>query len=186
VEASTRLPAALLAAVLVPACQARIATIRVEETAETVIPKGTILEDLVGSLGFDGFTKLDVSESEELQNQGVEPGDIVDVRVKVFELTAVAPSGADLSFLDQLEVSAEAPDAPRVTIASGDRFPVGEATVALDTTDADLTEHAVSRSMTVTTDAAGSRPEEDTTVEARFVLSVGVTGQGAVHQLGRR
>jgi hypothetical protein len=47
----------------------------------------------------------------------------------------------------------------------------------------DLTEYLVSESMTLLTVTTGHRPSEDVTVEARFELSIGVTGQGVCHQL---
>jgi len=56
--------------------------------------------------------------------------------------------------------------------------------VALDLDDVDLTPYVVSESLTVTTDATGRRPEQDTVVQARFGLSVGVTGQGACRAIG--
>ena len=48
-----------------------------------------------------------------------------------------------------------------------------------DIVDVDLTDYVVSHSMTLTTEVSAHRPDADTEVEARFVVDVGVTVQGA-------
>ena len=53
-------------------------TISIEESATTTVAGGTVLEDLLGDLGFDEFVTMDLTSSEELKNQGVEPGDIAE------------------------------------------------------------------------------------------------------------
>lgn len=173
----------LLAAVALPAltaCKDGVLTrIDVDGTARTTVPGGNILSSLVGSLGFDGFTAMDITSAEELENQGVEPGDIKDVKFVTFELEAVSPSGADLSFIDEMTVTVSGPDLPDQIIARADSFPEGESLVAFEVEDVDLTDYVVSESMTLTTDVSGNQPEDDTTVEAYYLLDVGVTLQGA-------
>lgn len=175
---SRRLLAWTLAAVVV-ACAGALVDIPVSESAATTIPAATPLETLLGDLGFGGFTQIDLTEDEELKNQGVEPGDIVDVRLTRFTLTVIDPPDGDLSFLDELAFSASAPGLPKVRIASSTTFPPGERTVELELEDVDLTDYVTSESMTITTDATGGRPDEATTIEAAFTLIVGVTSQGA-------
>lgn len=165
------------------ACDGELLRIDVAQESETTLSKGTLLETLVGDLGFGDFLDMDVTAAQELQNQGVQPGDIQDVRLVDFTLEASAPEGADLSFLERLEVWVEAPDLPRVRIASSVTFPEGEAEVVMDLDDVDLTPYAVSRSMTIEVDAEGSRPDADTTVRAAYTLSVGVTAQGACNAI---
>ena len=58
-----------------------------------------------------------------------------------------------------------------------------DAWVDFDVEPVDLTEYVVSESMTFTTEVTGRRPDVDTTVEARFDVAVGVTGQGACNNL---
>lgn len=165
--------------VLLLACDGLLVRIRVNETAETTIPARSVVEGLLDDFGFAGFTGLDITASQELANQGVQPGDIVDTRVVRFDLRVLNPDDGDLSFLDALSVFVEAPGLDRVRIAHLDDFPEGEAEVAMALDDVDITDHVASESMTVTTEASGRRPERATTVEADFGLSVGVTGQGA-------
>jgi hypothetical protein len=165
------------------ACDGTLLRIDVSETSTTVIEEASLVETLLGDLGFGDFVALDVTASEELQNQGVAPGDIQDVRLAAFTLVATAPEGADLAFLESLTVSVDAPGLDPVVIARGDSFPAGGASVALDVEDVDLTAYVTSQSLTVTVDAEGGRPERATTVEASFTLSVGVTAQGACKAL---
>jgi hypothetical protein len=156
----------------------KLFTIKVEGSETITVEQGTLLEQLVGSMGFDSFLDMDLTESSELQNQGVEPGDIQDVRLTEFSLTAVDPAGADLSFLNTMELYVEAPSLPRARVASAGSFPDGEATVAFAIDELDLTDYATSQSMSLTTDVDGHRPDADTDVRADYVLKVGVTGQG--------
>ncbi|MCK6501924.1 hypothetical protein L6R53_00725 [Myxococcota bacterium] len=163
-------------------CGGRIATITIDEKSTTLVEQGTLVEDLLGSFGFQDFAAMDITEHEELANQGVEPGDITEVRMVSFELEAIDPDGADLAFIDELSVSVEAPDLAAREIAWGEDFPDGQGEVALEVSAADLTDYVTSQSMTITTDVSGHRPSQDTTVQARFRLEVGVTARGALRK----
>ena len=174
-----------LVVAVVVACGSKLFTIDVEGESETVVEQGTLLEDLVGDLGFDDFLDMNVVETEELQNQGVEPGDIEDVRLVDFVLVATEPAGADLSFLAEMALFVEANGLERKRVAFQDQFPEGVAEVAFELDDVDLTPYAVSESMSLTVDVTGHRPEDDTTVVARYVLAVGVTSQGCANQACR-
>ncbi len=171
----TALPVLLL---LMPMGCGKLFSINITESSSTRVERGTLVEDLVGQLGFSGFTAMDISDNAELQNQGVEPGDIKDVELTQIQLTASDPDGADLSFLDEIEVYVSSPDLPEERIASAIDFPEGEAVVELELDEVDLTDYAVSQSMTITTDVRGGRPPQDTTVDALIRLRVGVTGKG--------
>jgi len=165
-------------AVLV-ACTATLLTIPIEREAETVIEEGTVLEELISDIGFGDFVSMDLTTAQELENQGVSAGDVRDVELVLFELEATAPQGADLSFIESMSLFVEAPGLERTLVASAPGFPAGEAVVTFDLEAVDLTPFVVSESMTLSTDVTGRRPDQDTTVVARFALDVGVTGQGA-------
>jgi hypothetical protein len=160
----------------------KLFSINVDGSVSTTVEHGSLIENLTGGLGFSEFTNMDISEAEELQNQGVEPGDIEDVRFTLFSLEETAPSGGDLSFLGSMTLSASADGLPEVVVARADAFPAGEDLVEFDLPDVDLTPYVVSRSMDLVTDVNGHRPDEDTTVVAHYALKVGVTGQGVVSQ----
>ena len=165
------------------ACQLTVYSTVISESAETVVPKGTLLETLVDDIGFGDFLNMDLTESEELANQGVEPGDIKEVYLVDFVLAATDPPRADLSFLESLEVWVEAPNLPRVLVASQYDFPEGVPEVAFDLEDVELTPYVVSESMTFETVVSGHRPPDDTTVKASFDVEVKLTGQGLCNQI---
>jgi hypothetical protein len=157
--------------------------IDIDGTSTTTIPAATPFEIILEDLGFGEFVDMDVTENSELQNQGVEPGDISSVEFTTLSLEATGPAGSDLSFIERIELFVEAPGVPRVRVASQDDFPAGQALVELDLDAVDLTEYVVSQSMTITSDVTASRPEEETTVEAYYALDVGVTKQGCNNYL---
>jgi len=182
-----RRPAAWMAAVAIAvACGGKLLTIRVEEESEVLIEKGTPLESLLSDLGFDGFTDMDITSRQAIENQGVEPGDITDVYFEELVLSVGEPEGGDLSFIDELSFYVEAEGLDRVRVATQDSFPEGQAVVEMELDDVDIVDYVVSESMDVTTEASGGRPDEDTLVVGSFVLSVGATAQGACNQAKKR
>lgn len=174
--------AALVALGLVAACD-RLLDIRIAREATTTVEAGTPLETLLGDMGFGDFLAMDLTSATELENQGVAPGDIVDTRLVSFELTLDAPDGADLGFLDEVDLLVTAPGLPEELVAHGEGFD-GQTEVAFEVFDVDLSAYVVSESMTLRTDVRGRRPDDDSTLTAAFVLSVGVTSQGACNALG--
>lgn len=155
-------------------------TFAVSESSRATIPRGNVLEQLAGDVGFGDFVKLDITESQQLQNQGVTRNQIDSVRVDALTLEVVSPEGGDLSFLDELGFFVEAPGEARRRIARGGPFPAGEASVSLTLDDVDLAPYAAAESMTITTEVSGSRPDQDTTVDATIELIVDVNVGGVV------
>lgn len=172
-----------LGLLILVACQGQLFNVRISDEATTRVPRGTVLEQLVGDLGFRDFLAMDLTQSQELRNQGVEPGDIVLAELVRFSLRVDAPDGADLSFLESMSIFVEAPSLPRLLLASADAFPEGEPEVEFELTGEDITDYVVSQSMTFSTQVRGTRPEQDTDVTASFAVRVGVTGQGACSQV---
>ena len=155
----------------------KLGSIKVSDEATVTVPKATGLETLIGDMGFGEFAEMDLTESSELQNQDVRPGDIQDVYMTVFELAAVDPPGSDLSFLNSMTISVESDGLPAQVIARAEDFPEGQAVVAFELPEVDMTEYVVSEAMTFTNEVNGSRRQEDTQVTARFTVKVGVRGQ---------
>lgn len=164
-------------------CGGKLFSIDVENEATTEIAGATLLEVLVGDLGFDDFVSMNIVEDEALANQGVAPGDIEQTYLVEFTLEATDPPGADLAWIDTMQLYVSAPGLPDVRVASMDDFPVGQSTVFFELDDVDLTDWIVSESMTITTDVTAQRPEQTTQVRANFVLNVGVTQQGLCNNL---
>lgn len=159
-----------------------LTTIDVQQSASATVEQGTILESLLGDIGFSDFVSMDLTESQELQNQGVEPGDIQEVYLRELSLTVKSPDGGDLSFFNSMEVYVEGPGLPKQLVAWQDTFPEGEGKVSFELEDVDLTDYVVSESMTLSTEVDAHRPEETTEIKATFSVEVGVTAQGACNQ----
>lgn len=162
---------------------ASLLTIEISESTQLTIEQGTVLETVLADFGFGDFVSMDLTESEELVNQGVEPGDIELVTLTVLELEVIEPNSADLSFFEKLTFFASAADVDTVEIASAPAFPEGESLVVFDLEDVDLTPYVVSETMTLETDVTARRPDQDTLIEARFTIEVQATIQGAKNQL---
>ena len=165
------------------ACQGVLFSISIEEEDQILVEQGTLVEALIGDLGFGQFVSMNLVAAEELENQGVAPGDIEDVYLVRFELEATDPPGADLAFIDRMDLLVSAPGLPEVLIASAESFGPGQRLVSFAVEEVNLTDYLVSEALTLTTDVTAGRPEVDTTVTARFELDVGVTGQGACNQV---
>jgi hypothetical protein len=157
--------------------------ITVRESALTEVERGTVVEEVVSDLGFGAFLEMDLLESDELANQGVEPGDIDEAELVLFGLQVQSPLGGDLAWIDTLDLFVSGPDLPEVLLAHHDDFPPGVGAVELELEPVDLTPYIVSRSMSVTTEVSGRRPDRDTVVTALFAVEVGVTGQGVCRGL---
>jgi hypothetical protein len=164
---------------LLTACGATFFTIEIARDTTTVVEGGTLLEALVGDVGLSDFIAMDFTSSQEMANQGVEPGDINEVRLTLFQIEVTAPGDGDLSFIQSLDLFVEAPGLPRVRVAWQDDFPEGVMVVDFNYDDVDLTEYVVSEALTLTTDFNGTRPSEDHELTVRFALDVAVTFQGA-------
>lgn len=175
---SLRVKHALLLAAALSACAGAVFTISVDDQATATIAQGSIVEQLVDDLGFGAFNDIDVTDSEELANQGVEPGDIDGVYLMALDVRIVSPDGADFDFVDTLEFDVVAPGLPAVLLASSRPIEDGATRIEFDIEDIDLTDYATSTSMTFNSRIRGRRPSQDVTVEASYVLDVGVTQQG--------
>ena len=175
---------ALALALALPAmgCGGVLTRIDIDGSAQTEIVGASLVEVLAEDLGFGELVSMDLTQADELQNQGVEPGDIKEARLVSFELEAIEPADADLSFLDAMTLLVSAPGLPEEVVASAPGFPQGEAVVVFDLEEVDLTEYIVSESMTLTTDVSGQRPDRATRIEARYVVEVGVTVKGATRK----
>lgn len=164
-------------------CSGGLATITVDVEDTVTVEGGGLLSELVGQLGFDGLTAMNLVDSQELQNQGVSPGDIQEVFLSELTFTALSPDGADLSFIESLDVLVSAPDLPQERVASQDRFPAGQPVVGMDLDSIDLTAYVVSESMTLTTDVTGNQPVDDTEVKAYVAVDIRVTARGIINQV---
>lgn len=167
------------AAVLTLLCCGGIDNFDLEEESSTTIPGASLFEQFVGDLGFGSFLSMDLSQSEELKNQGVEKEQIDSVRITALSLTITEPaSGQDFTFLDELEFYVEAEGQERRLVARGGPFPAGQSRVELALEEVDLAPYAAAASMSVTSEVSGRRPRQQTVVKAQLALSVDVDLSG--------
>lgn len=166
---------------VVVACGGRIDTFKVQESGETVVEQGTVLEQLVGGLGFADFVQFDIAQTEEFQNQGAKKSQIDSIYLTLLRLEITdPPSGQDLTFVESVEFYVEAEGLDRVRVASGGPFEAGQTVTDLDLDGVDLAPYATAPSMDITTEVTGHRPANDTTIEGTIELLVDVNVGGVL------
>lgn len=145
----------------------------VETSRSTVDRASTPLEQLAGQLGFGDFLNVDITQNQELQNQGVERHQIDSVKIGAFTLEIVeTPEGQDFSFIEEIQFFVEAEGLARQRVAHGSMFPPGARRISLDVDGVELADYTAAPSMNITTEVRGRRPENDTTVEATVTILV--------------
>lgn len=152
----------------------------VEESATTVVEGAGVLGAVLSTLDFGGFDDFDVTIEQELEDQGVEPGDLRSVVVTTLRLSAEP----DLAFLEHLEVYVSGDGVQDVLVASGDAFPQGQPVVDLDMTDVDIQSAVIAGEMRFRVEATGSLPQDDVELTTLVVVDVDATAQGACRQAG--
>ncbi len=139
---------------------------------ETVIEGQGLLGGVLSSIpAFSGFSGFDLSSTQEFENNNAEKDRVTEAYVTAFSLSATAPSGASLDFMDSVSFYVEAPDLSRTLIGEVD-IPAGATSVDLELTDDNLADYVKAETMSFTTEASGAPPEEDTTVKADVTLTI--------------
>lgn len=142
-----------------------------------VVPKGTIVDQLLNIIAIDGFDSIDLSA--EFKNQGVTKDDVDSVAILSFTLEIVSPASANFDFLTSIAFFAEADGSPRAKIAELTSVPAGQRSIALNlVSGVELKPYVVAPSMRIAAEVSGERPPEDTEVKAVVTLDVDVTVPG--------
>jgi hypothetical protein len=165
-------------------CGSDLDNVEVESDGRAMIPAGSVVDQLLGDLAFTGFDDIDVSQSQELENQGYTEDQIDSVHLESITLTISAPAGGDFDFLDQIAFFVEAEGEERVEIARLSPVPAGQTELDVPVADVELLPYVVAPAMTVTTEATGSAPDQDTTVDAHLVFDVDIDVSGAACSVG--
>ncbi|WP_394850597.1 hypothetical protein LZC95_24460 [Pendulispora brunnea] len=147
--------------------------IDVDAQGEGTIPAATPLETLLSNFDLGAFNRIDFSQS--FKNQGASKDDVDSVRVKSFQLSIPAPPGQTFDFLQSVAFYAESSGQPRVRIAHLDAVPRGASSlqVSIDP-GVELKPYVVAPQMSITTEATGSRPQQESTVKAEVTLDVDI------------
>lgn len=141
------------------------------EVDSSVTVDGNPLGGLTGGLGFSGFNSLDFESTREFENNNTEKELVQSATLKSVTMTVTSPSDGDFDWLDEIEFYIEAPDEERVLVASK-TIPDGESEVTLDIEAVELAPYIKSDTVSFSTEATGSQPDEDHTIEAVIVVEV--------------
>lgn len=163
----------LLLPLVLFACNAL--TFTVEQRATTTVEGAGILGELLGTIDFTGLDDFDLAIERKMADQGVDPGDLRSVTLTALTLTA----SPDLSFVESMDVYVSGEGYGPILVATGDTFPEGQETVALQLTGAELADVVVAGAMRFEVDVTGSAPVEDTEVRVDVEVTVEATPQGA-------
>lgn len=149
----------------------------VEVGGKGVVPAGTLIDEVLGTLDVDALQSIDLSQ--ELENQGVTKDDVDSVQMIRFTLRIEGPPGATFDFLESVAFYAETEGQPRVLVAEIQDVPAGATELELEVRpDVELRPYVVAPQMKISGEVEGTRPEEETTVAAEVVLDVDVTVPG--------
>jgi hypothetical protein len=159
-------------AAIVWLCACTITTVQRDHSERVSIPAGS--GRISGDLGLD----LGV----DLGTDAITERDIQGASLSTLSITTNTP-GADISFLERVEVYVEAKGMPRVLIASGSDFPAGTTTVQLDLPDEELSDYLLADNVHVYTIVTGTMPDVDVDVYEHVVMDIGVTPEGACNAL---
>jgi hypothetical protein len=129
---------------------------------------------LLSQLGFSGFSNFDISQSTAWQNNNATKDQVSSATFTAAALDVTVPDGGDMSFIQSLQFFVAAPDAGQVLVAEGHSFPAGQSHVPLTThPEVELAPYVKASSMTITTNASGSQPQQgDTTIHASLTFHV--------------
>lgn len=142
-------------------------------SSETTIKGAGLVGQLVDAFGpFAGFTAMDLTDTREFKNQGIDRNQVESVRLKSLRLSATEPSGADFDFLSSLAFHVEADGLPKRRVASLSPIPRDAGVLELALDDVELAPYVAAPSMSLTTEASGNPPARDTKVKAEAVFRV--------------
>jgi hypothetical protein len=160
---------ALLCVLALSACNPTI-DFDVPIEAETTISGGGLVPELLGAIGFGEFANLDLSNTQEFENNDVRKEQVKVARIKELTLTIVS-GDESFDFLESLSFSVEAPDLQKQRVASK-TVPDGVTSFSCDLDDVDVAPYVRAPSMAITTDVDGQQPSSDTTIRVNLLFGV--------------
>lgn len=174
---------AVLACLSVCACTELSGLAEFDLTREATVdlPGGGAVVPLPGGLAFPGLTDLDFSQATDFKDQGVQTGQVQSVKLRSFMLRVTVPAvGQDLTLLHRVAFFAKADGLPRQRIAHGGPFAAGTTRAELTLDGVELKAFVAAPKMSITWEADGKAPKQDTTLAAKVVLHVAVPTTGVL------
>ncbi len=146
----------------------------VDSKGTTTVQGNPLGAALPGQLGSFGFTNFDLSQQAGFNNKDTRKDHISSARLTKLTMKVTSPAGQDLSFFSSMKftIAAASPPLPSKEIAHLESFPAGASTVSLILDDVDIADYAKADSFTITTQAAGRSPNQDTTIEASLTVNI--------------
>lgn len=146
---------------------------QVPVSGEARIPGATggLLDQVLGSFGFDGLDNLDFDTTQEFENNRVSREHVSSATLSSLKLSIASPANADFDWLDSITftVAAENLDAVRVAKKSVNN---GVSEFDCDIDDEELAEYVREKSFSIRTQADANSPPEDTTITIDLVFDV--------------
>jgi hypothetical protein len=161
-------------------CEGAFAHVQISGELAATVPAATEEEQVVTELGFGSFGTFELADPDDPDAEGVKSDDIVSVELLDFTLETLTPAGADMSFLEKVDVFVVADGLEPLLIASMDAFGKGITSVPLELRATEIGDYVVADDMQLDADVWGRRPDEKTKLNALYTLRIGVTLGGVV------
>jgi hypothetical protein len=170
-------PVALVALLSAGACVPTV-EFDVPVSADTSIQGGGLLGGLLGSLGFDGLSSMDLSDTREFSANDTRKEQVTSAKLTQLEMTVTAPADGNFDFLDEISFTAQAQGVDDAEVAHK-TVPNGVTNFLCDIDGAELAPFVKADTMSITTDVTAHQPADDTTihVDANFHISAEVVGK---------
>lgn len=142
----------------------------------TTISGAGAIEMLLGEVPqAEGFTRVDLTQSQTFKNEKYSVEDVDSVRLTRMTMYTIEPASQDLSFFGSVIFYAEVASLPRKEIARREGFPRGSTRVDFTVTADDLKDYLLAKEATITAEIGDSkRPPQQTTIEVEAVFDIDV------------
>jgi uncharacterized glyoxalase superfamily protein PhnB len=155
-------------------CGTPVVAFDVPITAETTVPGGGVLEQVLAVFGFEELANVDLADTREFDNNNVQREQVTSARLTSLNLTIVSPQGANFDWLDELTFIVAADDEDEADVASKS-VDNGVAAFACDLADVELAPYVRASSFALTTEIDARRPPQDTTIRVDMNFAIAAT-----------
>ncbi len=154
-------------------CGGPSVSFEVPVSGEARIPgaSGGVLDQVLGSFGFDNLNNIDFDSTQEFENNEVTRDHVSSAKLSSLTLTVTDPAGADFDWLDSITFTVAADDIDAVQVASKD-VANGVSEFDCDLDGVELAPYVREQSFSIRTKADANNPPEDTTITIDLVFDV--------------